>query len=150
MDENVLNKIRKRCFPLDTLLLCTPYEKKNSRDLDGMLSEEEFNTEMFSKPRYESEINKIDEQILEKSNSTSDKERRYVKTLYIQKSQLLQIAKEVYDFENMLVKCHLSKSLAILTAYPGSGKTTYLHNFAFKHKDEIKCVFLILQITKKI
>lgn len=141
MDENVLNKIRKRCFPLDTLLLCTPYEKKNSRDLDGMLSEEEFNTEMFSKPRYESEINKIDEQILEKSNSTSDKERRYVKTLYIQKSQLLQIAKEVYDFENMLVKCHLSKSLAILTAYPGSGKTTYLHNFAFKHKDEIKCVF---------
>lgn len=128
-------------FFLDTLLLCTPYEKKNSRDLDGMLSEEEFNTEMFSKPRYEGEIKKIEEQILEKLNSTSDKERKYVNTLDVQKSQLSQIAKEVKDFENMLVKCHSSTSLAILTAYPGSGKTTYLHNFAFQHKGKIKCVF---------
>lgn len=141
MDENILKKIRERCFSLDTLLLCTPYEKKNSRDLDGMLSEEEFNTEMFSKPRYEGEIKKIEEQILEKLNSTSDKERKYVNTLDVQKSQLSQIAKEVKDFENMLVKCHSSTSLAILTAYPGSGKTTYLHNFAFQHKGKIKCVF---------
>lgn len=94
MDENVLNKIRKRCFPLDTLLLCTPYEKKNSRDLDGMLSEEEFNTEMFSKPRYESEINKIDEQILEKSNSTSDKERRYVKHYIFKKVNFYKLLKK--------------------------------------------------------
>ena len=47
MNNNYINKIRERNYSLETLMLCTPYEERNSRDLDKLLKaqelEEEFN-----------------------------------------------------------------------------------------------------------
>ena len=86
-------------------------------------------------------MEKIDNQINEKRSSNDESDKKDIPMLETQRGQLLQKESNLSEFENMLLNCHSSASIAKLIAYPGSGKTTYLHNFSYKNKDIVKTIF---------
>ena len=132
---------KTKTFPLDTYLLCTPYEHKYHRDFDGDLLEEDFHERLYVEPHLEKDLNAVNEEIANADSkintySTLDlinEQNEEKEELISQKRSLERIIKEKQNFEKSISHINAGEILYIRGS-SGCGKSTYLNRLLYNAK----------------